>query len=78
MRHSKVQVRALSAYSHSFTLVCRCVNPAKSSTVVDFGRIAAESRHVPPRGHLGQNMGQRGKLFASRRPAVSFLSPGQK
>lgn len=29
-------------------------------------------------GCLGQNVGQRRKLFSRRRPAVSFLPPGQK
>lgn len=44
-------------YSHSFTLVCRGDNPVDSSLVVGFSRLAAESRRVSSRGHLGQNVG---------------------
>ena len=33
---------------------------------------------MPPRWRLGENVGQRRKLFDTRRPAVSFLSQGQK
>ena len=65
-------------YSHSFTLVCCSVISASSSWVVDFDRHTAESHCVSSRGRLGQNMGQRRKLSGHRRPAVSFLSRGQK
>lgn len=77
-----VQVRGLQtpcfSYPHSFTLVCRGVIPAYSSWVVDYSRHTAESRRVTSSGCLGQNVGQRRKLFSRRRPAVSFLPPGQK
>ena len=46
VRYSKSQVRTLSVYSHSFTLVCRGVIPAGSSLVVGFDRLAAESLRV--------------------------------
>ena len=46
--------------------------------VVGFNRHTAESCRVSSRGRLGQNVGQRRKLFDGRRPAVSFLSRGQK
>ena len=78
VRHSKVQVRTLSAYSHSFTLVCRGAIPIGSSLVVGFVHLAAESLRVSSRKRLGQAPGQIRKLFRNREPAVSFLSRGQK
>ena len=65
-------------FSHSFTLVCCGVIPVDISWLVGLGRFAAESRRVISRRSLGQNVGQRRKLFGRRRPAVSFLSRGQK
>lgn len=65
-------------YSHSFTLVCCCAIPVNSSWVVGFRCLATESRRVSSRRSLRQNVGQRRKLFGHRRPAVSFLSRGQK
>ena len=62
----------------SFTCVCRDANPVDSSSVIGFDRLATESCRVTSRGCLGQNVGQRRKLFGHRRPAVSFLSRGQK
>ena len=69
-----MQVKALSAYSHSFTLVCRRVIPVDSSWLVNFDRHTAESRRVTSRRRLGQIR----ELFRNREPAVSFLSQGQK
>ena len=66
------------SYSHSFTCVCRDANPVDSRLVVGLGHLATESRRVSSRRSLGQNVGQRRKLFGHRRPAVSFLSRGQK
>lgn len=77
VRYSKVQVGALSAYSHSLTLVCCRAIPVNSSWVVDFDRLAMESRRVSLRGRLGQSMGQRRKLFGLPRFAVSFLPQGK-
>ena len=79
-RHSaaKVQVKALSAYSHSFTLACCGAIPVNSSWVVGLGRHAAESLRVSSRRRLGQTLGQIRKLFRNREPAVSFLPRGQK
>ena len=71
--HNNVRI-----YSHSFTLVCCCAIPVNSSWVVGFRCLAVKSRRVSSRGRLGQNVGQRRKLFGHRRPAVSFLSRGQK
>ena len=65
-------------YSHSFKPVCCCVIPVGSSWVIRLDRRATKSLHVSPCGRLGQNVGQRRKLFGHRRPAVSFLSRGQK
>ena len=75
--YSKVQVRTLSAYSHSFTHVCCRVIPVSSSWVVVLDRLAMESRRVSLRGRLGQSMGQRRKLFGLPRFAVSFLLQGK-
>ena len=74
----KPQFRVLKTYSHSLSLVCRRAIPVASSWVVGLDHLAAESLHVLPRERLGQNMGQRSKLFGSRGPAVSFLSQGHK
>ena len=65
-------------YSHSFTCVCRDVIPVDFRLVVSFSRLAAESHRVSSRERLGQNVRQRRKLIDRRRPAVSFLSRGQK
>lgn len=78
MQYSKEQVKTLSAYSHSFTLVYCCVIPVDSSWLVDFDRHAAESRRMTSRKCLGQILRQIRELFRNREPAVSFLSPGQK
>ena len=67
-----------STYSHSFALVCRGSNPVDSSSVVGFDRLAAESCRVISRRRSGQILGQIRKLFRNRKPAVSFLSQGQK
>ena len=80
-RYQNASSEASSRYSHSFTLVCRCVNPVNSSWVVDLGRLATKSRRVSPRKRLGQILGQIRKLFVrtpNRKPAVSFLSRRQK
>ena len=65
-------------YSHSFTLVCCGAIPIGSSLVVGFVHLAAESLRVSSRRRLGQTPGQISKLFRNRKPAVSFLSQGQK
>ena len=65
-------------YSHSFTCVCRDANPVDSRLVVSLGHLATESRRVSSRRSLGQNVGQRRKLFGHRRPAVSFFVPRTK
>lgn len=78
MRHSKIQVRTLSDYSHSFTLVCRGVIPVTPSWLVGLDRHTAESRRVTSRGRLRQILGQIRELFRNRELAVSFLSQGQK
>ena len=67
-----------SSYSHSFTCVCRDANPVDSRLVVSLGHLAVKSRRVSSRRSLGQNVGQRRKLFDHRRPAVSFLSREHK
>ena len=67
-----------AAYSHSFTLVCCCVIPVSFSWVIRLDRRATKSLHVSPCGRLGQSVRQRRKLFGHQRPAVSFLSRGQK
>lgn len=74
MQYSKEQVRTLSAYSHSFTLVCCGAIPVNSSWDVGSVRLAAESLRVSSRKRLGQALGQIRKLFRNRKPAVSFLS----
>lgn len=65
-------------YSHSFTLVCCGAIPIGSSLVVGFVHLAAESLRVSSRRRLGQTLGQIRELFRNRKPAVSFLSRGQK
>lgn len=65
-------------YSHSFTCVCRDANPVDSRLVVSLGHLATESRRVSSRRSLGQNVGQRRKLFGHRRLAVSFFVPRTK
>ena len=69
--------RAIS-YFHSFTLVCRSAIPIGSSLAVSFVHLAAESLRVSSHRRLGQTLGQIRKLFRNRKPAVSFLSRGQK
>lgn len=66
------------SYSHSFTLVCRGVIPVNFSWVVDCDRHIAESRRVTLHRRLRQILGQIRKLFRNHKPAVSFLSRGQK
>lgn len=77
-RHRNASSEVSSRYSHSFTLDCRGGIPVGSSWVVGFDRHSSESRHVPPRGRLGQILGQNRKLFRNREPAVSFFVPGTK
>ena len=74
----KCRSKTLSSYSHSFTLVCCGAIPIGSSLVVGFVHLAAESLRVSSRRRLGQTLGQIRKLFRNRKPAVSFLSRGQK
>lgn len=68
----------LLAYSHSFTPICCGVIQVNSSWAVGLDCLAAESRRVTSRRRLGQILGQNRKLFRNRKPAVSFLSRGQK
>ena len=65
-------------YSHSFTPICCGVIQVNSSWAVGLDCLAAESRRVTSRRRLGQILGQNRKLFRNRKPAVSFLSRGQK
>ena len=59
-------------YSHSFTCVCSDANPVDSRLVVSLGHLATESRRVSSRRRLGQNVGQRRKLFAIEGPQFHF------
>lgn len=79
-RYQNASLEASSRYSHSFTLVCRCVNPVNSSWVVDLGRLATESRRVSPRKRSAQILGQIRKLFV-RTPTANpqfHFCPGDK
>ena len=71
-------IRMYVRYSHSFTLVCCGAIPVNSSWVVGLGRHAAESLRASSRRRLRQILGQIRELFRNRKPAVSFLSRGQK
>ena len=68
-QHQNASPEASSRYSHSFTLVCCRAIPVNSSWVIGLDHLAAEPLHVLPCGRLGQNTGQRSKLFGSRGPA---------
>ena len=59
--------RRVVPYSRSFTLVCRGDIPVNSSWIAGFRCLATESRRVSSRRSLGQNVGQRRKLFGHRR-----------
>lgn len=50
MRHSKVQVKALSAYSNSFKFICRGDIPIGSSLVVDLSTLLPNPSACP---HIG-------------------------
>lgn len=77
-RYQNASPKASSRYSHSFTLVCCSVIPVNFCLVVGFDCLAAESRRVSSHRRLGQALGQIRKLFRNSKPAVSFLSRGQK
>lgn len=77
-QHQNASSEASFRYSYSFMLVCRGAIPIGSSLVVGFVHLAAESLRVSSRKRLGQALGQIRKLFRNRKPAVSFLSRGQK
>lgn len=77
-----MQIRVLKTLDisnpHSFTLVCCGVIPVDISWLVGLDRHTAESRRVTSRRRLGQILGQIREPFRNRKPAVSFLSRGQK
>ena len=73
--HTRGQVETIV---NSFALVCRDVVPVGSSLGISFDRLTVESLRVSSRRCLGQILRQIRKLFRNSKPAVSFLSRGQK
>ena len=73
-----MQVRTLSAYSHSFTLALCRVIPVNSSWAIGFDRTVTESCRVSSRRRLGQILRQSPQTISKPRALSLFLSRRQK